>query len=324
MDHASEINSRQAKKPVGKRWRRLSRRRKRRIVQIGCIPAALLTSLCLWVVVVLYAEMDNFYYGYSYDDRLRTFAGAAIIIPAILQLLATWIMTWQVAAVGARAVSGGEQTLGLRQRVMFRRWLISPLAVFLLRLLMLGGIVFLVSIYATRIFGSTVYVDILEAIEDSLKYAHQYPGFRLYYVFAIYAAAVTLLMIMIGPFLRARYNLALGSLVSTYPRRSYQRPWTAVSFRLALGMFTTLGLVWIGSLGGLIFLTITDPSYESPDYSYLVNRTIPSIVDDVFVYVALTAVLLTLNLLGQVVLPFIYTALAKKRLNRGLHKGTAQ
>ncbi|MBN1120422.1 MAG: hypothetical protein JXJ17_05050 [Anaerolineae bacterium] len=324
MDHESEANSKQAKKPIGRRWRRLSRRRKRRIVQIGCIPLALVSSLCLWLTVVFFAEIDNYNYGYSYDERLRTFAGVAIIIPAILQLLATWFMTWQVAAVGARTVSGGDQTFGLRQRVMFRRWIVSPLAVFLLRLLMLGGMVFLVLIYTTRIFGPTVYVDILDTIERSLANSAYYPGFRLYYVLTIYTAVVTVLMLLTGPFLRARYNLSLGSLVSTYPRRSYQRPWTAVSFRLALGMFTTLGLVWIGSLGGLVYLSAVDPFYDSPDYSSLVNRAIPSIVDDVFIYVALTALLLTLNLLGQVVLPFIYTALAKKRLRRGLPKGTVQ
>lgn len=288
----------------------LSWRRLQRLSRVGCIPLLALVTLAVLIFYrfVTYQTTPpwiNDYRSYAVAGRL----GLSLWTLGALQLGMTWFLGLFAAASAAGALSVGA-ALRPRLRVVYRRSRVYLLALLLLRLVLLA----LLALGAVYVFtdwlGTPVDVNGAAQLERTMRREPVLP---------LVAGGLLLVQIVFGPLLRLRGSAALGALAGALTPAPSKRAWAGLNARLVTGLAGGLGLIWGTAIAeialNLIYRAPSEPMYSSqpfpplfpdvPSYMNLVLTISAAIIGGVGVYLA-----------GQIILPWIYTALARRRLRR--------
>lgn len=281
-------------------WRRWSRRRWRRTVQIALLPLiAVGTGMPILIFAVLGFRSPP---PWITDVRAYQIAGRLAVALTLLgsaQVAMTWIIGLLAARGGTLAARGQGALIRRRLRIVRRRFTVAVMGIILLRLAMVA-VIALMGVYTyTRVLGPTI--TTLLPPPTRMR--------PLLELTALTALTIAGLHWIIGPVLRLRYSSALGALAAAYASGSEERIAAAVGARLGAGFAGALGILWSGTLVLLALLTISDPSsYTGPPRS--VNPyALPLFWLGVIALVLIMAV-------GQIVLAWVFLRIAKRRLSR--------
>nr|MBN1228346.1 hypothetical protein [Anaerolineae bacterium] len=281
-----------------------------RLTRIGCLPAAVFVGLggtaaavFTFVPRVPYWVSDPM--QYLWESRLA----AALISLAIMQLLAGWVNGLAGAVMGTRLVVRETQSLWGTIVKKLREWMVLPLAVVVLRLIMLA-VIGLGAVYAyTDLFGQYTYLAVATRLESM---ARDYPGL----VIALFILGG--INVFLGPFLRLRFSIILGAWASALTPDQEARPWAGLSARFGAGLAGLMLPFWLVGLGTILVEFYCDPYYEA------VARCQPGAIFPAALSSARLSILLTmiavlaavgLITVGQVVLSEVMILLANRRIS---------
>ncbi|MBN1427799.1 MAG: hypothetical protein JXB07_05390 [Anaerolineae bacterium] len=289
-----------------------SLRRRRRLVRLGCLPMTCALTVCLLLMVDLVViskappwviNPRDYLLGQRIVSTLSVLAG--------LNLVSTWLLGLISAAMAAPAAAGQGGLLHRRLTILRRRTDMMAWAVFMLRLAFLIGFVVAV------ILASTYLTDAQSAREIN----NTIVALRQYVVWVVFVLSVGLAHFLLGPFLRLRYSMALGTLAATWARLRDGRIWRAIMARTAANLLGVVVLLWGGSLGAIIFATIRRPFSRSAliDFHrvFFPALTVSWDVGRMLLFSIGVALALCLYMIGQLVLPPFYLRLARRRLAHG-------
>lgn len=283
-------------------------RRRRRLLQLGCLPFTLMLTGCLLLfisqVVVSRApswvsDPEEYLLGQRIAGNLGALVG--------LQVIGTWLLGLVAASTAAAAAAGQGGMLYQRLAILRRRVTITAWAVFLLR------VIFLIALGVSAIL---IYPYIAE-VQDSWA---NFLTIRNPYVIEIVALVsmlgTALAQWLVGPFLRLRYSMALGAWGASWTRFRHRRVWMALTARMGAGMCGSLALLWGSAFGILVIATIRRPfsgSYTL-DFQRVFFPFLPEDSWNGIVFSLGLSVLIILYMVGQLVLPTFYLRLARRRL----------
>ncbi|HLV44556.1 MAG TPA: hypothetical protein VKY39_06340 [Aggregatilineales bacterium] len=286
-------------------WRRIQR-----LSRVGCIPLLVLVTVALlffyrFVTYQTAPPWISDYRSYAVGGRL----GLSLWTLGALQLGMTWFLGLYAAATAAGSVSAGA-SLRPRLQIVYRRSLVYLLAVLLLRLVLL----LLLALGAVYVFTDWlgIPVDVNGAIQLE-RTVQREP------VLPLIAGGMLLVQIVFGPLLRLRGSAALGALAGALTPMPSKRLWAGLNARLGLGLVGGLSLTWGTALveiaANLIYRPPTDPMLPSQPLPPLFSG-VPSYTNTLLTICVLIIAGVGVYLAGQIILPFLYTALARRRLQR--------
>lgn len=274
----------------------------RRLTATGCLPLAVGLALAL----LLFLNVVTFVKAPSWINDVREWrTGGRLLVSfavlAALQLIGTWVLGLMGAIGGAQAYeAGGDEGPS-------RRLLVGPaLGVVALRVLLVGLAALAIGLVVSGFFNPSI-----EGWAASRLLALA----RHYLLLIIIGVAPIGLHLLAGPFLRARYSLALGMWAASWPDREADRPWIAASARLGAGFVGLFGLMWGTTLLTLGWLNLTDPILDRQGIA--IPRLLANVPDPLAAAIGgliAAAVISGLVTVGQVCLPWVYRALARRRI----------
>lgn len=306
MSEAAAGKPRRLTLPPVQGW---TRRRRRAVFRVGCLPAATLAAFSAVVLVnlVTYQYVPSWVYdplSYVLGGRLTVTLGTL----AVLQLLATWYLGLHASVAGAAAVPGPGISPRPRLKVVRRRVRVAAWAVLLLRLMLLG---------VGLLGGLFVFSGWLGVRLSSQAATQIARTFAVRPVLLAAAGLLGLIQLVAGSFLRLRYSAALGALASALVSERDQRTWAAASARLGAGLVGALAAIWGGASGVLLLLIAYDPFY-SGRYRAIPNPFpfVPDYMSRLLMAASVAGAVLAVYLAGQILLPPLYIWLAGHILAR--------
>lgn len=279
----------------------------RRFLSVGgCLPLAVLVALVLlaFVNAVTYVRPPSWIDDVA-EWRLSGRLLVSFWVVAGLQLIATWILGLSGAIAGAQA-HNETGDLGRRLRRAQWRLVAAALGVLALRLLLLIVVLTAVGLVAGHVFNPTI---------DGWLASRLLQLSRRYAWLGLASAAVIGLHLLIGPFLRTRYSVALGLWAAARARNDEERAWAAASARLMAGFAGVFGLLWGGATIVLVWASLTDPILDwhgLPTPYFLPSA--PDPLSTILGVMLVTALISGCITAGQIVLPPLFRALAMRRL----------
>ncbi len=284
-------------------WKHGSRRRWRRVLQIGCLPLTLAGSGALVLIFALFGSAPPPWVSTPRDYLIAGRIGGALAALGIIQLGLSWLLSLLGALAGAGAAGSRP---GHRLRIVGRRLRVLAAAVAAVRIGLIGmGLLTVIHAY-TNWLGSPVSEGILGIL--------RLPAFKS--VPAWLAGCILAVQGVIGPFLRLRYSAALGALAAALaPPRRPDRLAAALTARLGADLAGALAVIWGWAILSLAIVTLLDP-YSS--YTYYTYEPVNGW--DLLAMVAGGAALTTA---GQVALASVWLALTRRTLLNRAHRHAA-
>lgn len=288
--------------------------------RLGCFPMMLLACVAAMLLAALIAWSNQPRYGvFNFARAYTDFFFISLVILAVIQTTAIWIIGIRAARMGSQAVRGGRASFRPRMHLIRQRLQVPTMAILLAR----GFAVVLVA------------VSIIIVLRDSsalIQFNPVWEGVRLLEAiwdidpfFVIVVTGAVLLHFIIGPWLRVRYSTMLGALAATFTRKPFERASLAATARLGVGLLLGLALLWGTVLAFTVVLLATDPLLSSPGLSVVNERLIlierfswprvGSVTRAVYVMsVALT--IIPIYMAGQAVFATLYALLTRRRLKK--------
>lgn len=293
-------------RPVRRRRRLPSRIMRRRLARIGCIPAAVLSGgvIAAFAGVYVFSQPSWIYSG----DRYLTFMAFITLLLGLLvyfQFFASWIVALLGAGAGAQTVARFA-SLGERMRIVRNRWLVAPIALLLVRLTLIALVVGL----------GIALVYVFTASQLSIPVSTQLTWLEQHLQSVGIVAGLWLIPFLAGPFLRFRYNLALGAFVATFVPQRRERAWTAVITRQVLGIALMLVPFWLLTIVVLSWEAACDMRSVSQCPALERFTTLPAALSDFIELAPYWLMLLLVSMAWQVIMPGIFMRMAETRLAR--------
>jgi hypothetical protein len=233
---------------------RISKRRLRRALQLGCLPAAVIGPLAVTgFLILVYLRRAPFWAANPQQYLFGQRFAAGLVVLMVCHVLAHWLLGLMAASRGASAI--GERVNLLPRLIVIRRRLLLPtLALFALRLILL---IWVVGAGVVVFLSPLILPDAIRTQAAFIRLDRT----RLILTLGVMAAFAAYWLA--GPFLRVRGSTALGALGAALAPDRKSRRWMAASARLGVGLGQLLLVTWGLGLALLVLATLSDPHYST-------------------------------------------------------------